>query len=251
MRLLRRILVTLAITSAVVFVGVEWIAPVALSYYGARKAPAVARVVPTELKDQTVSQASGSRLSYFGYEFEVPWNDLDEAQTKLYPKDKPTRVVLVFQSGLRLMITALPARELINGISGQLKTSPNDMDAIFGHEAMMSDYNFVKTLYEFTPDTMHHWSISSRTFGREATLLILKSLAPAKCAETGIFKVQNQRMKGFQQGNAETRENGVVVDLYSDEGGLELIFAEKNYKSSAGVTQPEINRIIQSMHKAI
>jgi len=164
LRLLRRILVTLAITSAVVFVGVEWIAPVALSYYGARKAPAVARVVPTELKDQTVSQASGSRLSYFGYEFEVPWNDLDEAQTKLYPKDKPTRVVLVFQSGLRLMITALPAREL---------------------------------------------------------------------------------------GNAETRENGVVVDLYSDEGGLELIFAEKNYKSSAGVTQPEINRIIQSMHKAI
>ena len=148
------------------------------------------------------------------------------------------------------MITALPSRELINGISGQLKTSPNEMEAIFGHEAMMSDYNFVKTLYEFTPDTMHHWSISSRTFGREATLLILKSLAPAKCAETGIFKVQNQSLKGFQQGNAETRANGVVVDLYSDEGGLELIFAEKNYQSSPGVTQPEINRIIQSLHKA-
>ena len=203
------------------------------------------------MKDQTVSQASGSRLSYFGYEFEVPWNDLDEAQTKLYPKDKPTRVVLVFRSGLRLMITSLPSRELINGISGQLKTSPNDMEAIFGHEAMMSDYNFVKTLYEFTPDTMHHWSASSRIFSREAVLLILKSLAPAKCAETGIFNVQNQTLKGFQQGNAETRENGVVVDLYSDEGGLELIFAERNYKASARVTQPEINRIIQSLHKAI
>jgi hypothetical protein len=41
------------------------------------------------------------------------------------------------------------------------------------------------------------------------------------------------------------------VDLYSDEGGLELIFSEKNYNVSAGVTQPEINRIIQSLHKAI
>ena len=125
MRLLRRILVTLVITFAVVFVDVEWIAPVALSYYGARKAPAVTRIVPTDLKDPTVSQAPGSRLSYFGYEFEIPWNDIDGTQTMLYAKDKPNRVVLVFRSGLKLMITALPPRELINnGISGELKTSP-------------------------------------------------------------------------------------------------------------------------------
>lgn len=248
---MRRILVTLAITTAVVFVGVEWIVPVALSYYGARKAPAVTRVVPTELKDQTVSQASGSRLSYFGYEFEVPWNDIDETQTKLYPKEKPTRVVLVFRSGLRLMITSLPARELINGISGQLKGSPESMEAIFGHEAMKSDYDFVNMLYEFTPDTMHHWSISSKIFARESVLLVLKSIAPAKSAETGIFRVQNLSFKGFQQGDAETRENGVLIDLYSDEGGIELIFAENNYRSSGRVTQPEINRIIQSVHKAI
>jgi hypothetical protein len=82
-------------------------------------------------------------------------------------------------------------------------------------------------------------------------LLVLKSLAPSKAAETGIFNVQNQSLKGFQQGIAEARENGVIVDLYSDEGGLELIFSEKNYNVSAGVTQPEINRIIQSVHKPI
>jgi len=242
LKLLRRILVTLFIALAVVFVGVEWIAPVVLSYYGARKAPAVARIVPTDLRDQTVSEAPGSRLSYFGYEFEVPWNDLDETQTKLYPKDKPNRVVLVFRSGLRLMITALPPRELIDGISGELKTSPQKMEATFGKEAVTSDYNFVKTLYEFTPDTMHHWSISSRTFSRETMLLILKSLAPSKCAETGIFKVQNQSMKGFQQRNAESRDNGVVVNLYSDDGSVQFIFTEENYNLSARVTQPEIKK---------
>ena len=125
------------------------------------------------------------------------------------------------------------------------------MEATFGKKAVTSDYNFVKTLYEFTPDTMHHWSISSRTFSRETMLLILKSLAPSKCAETGIFKVQNQSMKGFQQGNAESRDNGVVVNLYSDDGSVQFIFTEKNYNLSARVTQPEINRIIQSLHKAI
>jgi hypothetical protein len=249
--LLRRILITVAITLAVVFAGVEWIAPVALSYYGASKAPAVTRVVPTELPDQTISQASGSQLSYLGYQFEVPWKDLDETQTKLNPTDKPTRVVLVFRSGLRLTITALPPRELINGVSGDLKTSPQDMEAAFGHDAMTSDYNFVKTLYAFTPDKMHHWSISSNIFAREALLLVLKSLAPSKAAETGIFKVQNQSLKGFQQGIAEGRENGVIVDLYSDEGAVELMISQKNYNVSAGVTQPEINRIIQSVHKTI
>jgi len=251
LKLLRRILVTLFITLAVLFVGVEWIAPVALSYYGARKAPAVARVVPTELKDKTVSQAPGSRLSYFGYEFEIPWNDIDETQTKLYPKDKPNRVVLVFRSGLKLIITALPPREFINGISGELKTSPQKMEATFGQEAVNSDYNFVKTLYEFTPDTMHHWNVSSRTFSRDAMLLILKSLATAKSAESGIFKVQNQDFEGFQQGDAQARENGVVVNLYSDDGSVELIFTNQNYRAAAGVTQPEINRIIQSLHKAM
>jgi hypothetical protein len=230
---------------------VEWVAPVALSYYGARKAPAVTRVVPTELEDQTVSQAAGSRLSYFGYGFEVPWNDIDETQTKLYPKDKPNCVVLIFRSGLRLTITALPPRELINGISGELKTSPQDMEATFGHEAMKSDYDFAKTLYEFTPDAMHHWSVSPNIFASDAMLLVLKSLAPAKCAESGIFRLQNQTLKGFQQGNAESRENGVVVNLYSDEGSVEMIFAEKNYNISERVTQPEINRIIQSLHKTI
>jgi hypothetical protein len=80
--------------------------------------------------------------------------------------------------------------------------------------------------------------------------LILKSLAPLKCAESGIFKVQNETFKGFQQGNAQIREDGVAVSLYSDDGSVEIIFAEKNYLHGALVTQPEINRIIQSLRKA-
>jgi hypothetical protein len=82
--------VTLGVTLAVMFVGMEWIAPAALSYYAARKAPAVARVVPAELKDQSVSQASGARLTYLGYDFEVPWNDLDETRPSCIPKTNPT-----------------------------------------------------------------------------------------------------------------------------------------------------------------
>jgi len=39
----------------------------------ARKVPAV-KVAPQELVDYSVSSSSGTTLSYFGYEFDVPWN---------------------------------------------------------------------------------------------------------------------------------------------------------------------------------
>src|SRR5690349_11883015 len=40
--------------------------------YLTRKAPAV-RLAPAQLTDLSISRSSGRKLSYFGYEFEVPW----------------------------------------------------------------------------------------------------------------------------------------------------------------------------------
>ncbi len=112
MKLLRRILVTVVVTVAVLFAGIYWIVPIALSFYAARKAPPIANVLPTDLKEKSVSEASGMRLAYLGYEFEVPWDDLDQSKSQLYPKDKPekTRVLLVFRSGLEMMVTSGPPR---------------------------------------------------------------------------------------------------------------------------------------------
>ena len=70
--MLRRILITVAVTLIVVFVGAEWVAPIALSFWSASKFPPVAKVVPAELRDQAVSSVAGKKLSYFGYDFEVP-----------------------------------------------------------------------------------------------------------------------------------------------------------------------------------
>lgn len=252
MRLLRRILITLVVTLAVVFVGVCWIAPVALSFYAAKKAPAVARIIPTPLVDKSVSEVPGTKLSYFGYEFDVPWSDLDETQTKLYPKDTPTknRVDLHFSSGLRLEVTSIAPREFVNGLPENFKVSSQAIESVFGRDTMRSDYSFVKAVYEFSPDRMNHWVFSRGGINRDEFLLIMKSIVPVKAAESGIFNVQNQSYRGFQQGNPQVRQNGIVVDLYSDEGTVEMIFLQKDYKSSTGVTQPEINRIVQSLRKA-
>src|SRR5207253_4753487 len=47
--------------------------------YLTRKAPIV-RVAPAQLTDFSISRSPVRKLSYFGYEFEVPWNDVDEAK---------------------------------------------------------------------------------------------------------------------------------------------------------------------------
>jgi len=80
-------------------------------------------------------------------------------------------------------------------------------------------------------------------------VLIVKSIMPVKAADAGIFNLQNQEYKGFQQGNPGTSRDSLVVDLYSDDDHFEMILQQKNYNNPAGVTQPEINRIVQSVHR--
>jgi hypothetical protein len=252
LRLLWRIVLTVVITLTVIFVSVQWIAPVALSFYAVRKARPVVRVVPSNLKDKSVSDAPGGQLSYFGYEFEIPWNDFDETQTKLYPINgsEKNAVDLRFRSGLRMEMKVLPPRELAKVLPETFTGTPQATEALFGHETMKSDYSFLKTLYEFTPDKMNHWAPSQGAHVRDEFLLTIKSISLSKAAESGIFNLQNQSYRGFQQGNPEVRPDGIAVNLYSDEGSVEMIFLQKDYKNSVGVTQPEINRIVQSLRKA-
>lgn len=247
MRILRRALITLAVATLVLVVGVEWVFPVAVSFISAQKAPRVAGIVPTELKDKSVSQVPGSKLSYFGYEFEVPWTDLDDTQTKLLPKDssEKNRADLSFRSGLRLIVTAVPQKEFEKTLSENTHTSPQDFEASFGN----SDYAFLRTVYEFSPDKMHHWSLSSSIHAREGILLMLKLIIPSKAAEFGIFYVDNQSYQGFQQGSPGVQGTPIILDLYSDDGGIDFIILRADQHDSDVVTQPALNRIVQSLRK--
>lgn len=208
-------------------------------------------MIPRPLTDNSVSEAPGSKLSYFGYQFEIPWTDLDYSLTKLYPKDKPekNKADLHFHSGLRIVVTAVPPREWSRGIAQEMKLSPQAIEAVFGPGTSRSDYAFVKALYEFTPERMHHWTTSTTVWSRDQTLLVMKSIALLKSAESGVFVLQNQYYPGFQEGSPLVRQDGIAVHLFSDDGSVEMLFFQKDYKNPAGVTQPEINRIVQSLRK--
>ena len=250
MRLLRRILATVVITLGVIALGAFWVAPVALSFDAARKASPVTRVVPTDLKDLSVSQVPGTKLSYVGYEFEIPWTDLDETRTRSIPKDNPYMVGLFFRSGLNLIVSASPPRMLPNKFAREWKVSPQKLESVFGPGASQSDYSFLENLYEFTPDKMHRWGLTPSVHYREQMLLMLKTtVLSGSSADTGIFNIQNQSYRGFQLGDPLAQPRRVALRFYSDKDSVELTFAGRDGWGPVAVTQPEINRIVQSLHK--
>ncbi len=253
MKIVRRILITIFLTLTVGFILIYYVSPIALSFYGSSKALPITRVMPMDLKDQSVDSAAGTKLSYLGYEFEIPWNDLDESQTVLIPKDKPdkNRVILVFRSGLRLMATKCPVREMADEFMRQdFRMTQAAFAAVFGPKAVDSDYEFMKRVLEFSPDEMHHWALGPPVHAREEVLLVTKSIVPSRPAKSGIFNIHNATYVGYQQGDpssASAKDDGIILSLYSQTDTFELIVAEG--KSTHLVSQPEINRIVQSLHK--
>ncbi len=248
---LRRIFGAIVIALVLIIASVFYLAPVVLSFYAARKAVPVTRVVPKELPDRTISQAKAVRLSYVGYDFEVPWNDLDESKTLLYPKDNPakTRAVLVFRSGLRVMVTSLRPGESAETWETEFKVPAQNIETIFGPGSSTSDYIFTRSVYSFSPDKMHHWSVTPPVYARETVLLIAKSLMPSRPARSGIFNVQTGEYRGFQQGNLSLDREGAILTLFANDGGVEFVFDAVHYTNPSGLTQPEINRIVHTLRK--
>jgi hypothetical protein len=248
MRQLRRILVLIAVMIAIIVLTTQWILPVYLSIETANKPPIRSRLVPRELLDHSVATAPGTKLSYFGYEFEIPWNDIDEAKTKSY-RDM---VVLTFHSGLKLMVGVSPPKLWLEGIFGKSNTT-----AVEQSYGVHSDYDFLKTMYTSTPDKIHLWAFSPRIHYRETLLLAVKSAAIVPEAETGFFYVGNSTNEGFQEGDPQAwpsnyrpnSRSSVAIQLFSDQGCLNLTLFQKDFLDPAGVTQADLNRIIQSVQR--
>jgi hypothetical protein len=244
-KILQRILMGVAISVTLVAIFVFWGFPVGISIWTIWKAPVRAKVVPIELKDLSISRAEGSKLDYLGYECEVPWTDI--AETK---KLNSNRVLISFHSGLHVSVTALPPKEFVDGVAVSFGVSSDVFESKLGYEATHSDYEFLKRLYALTPQKMNLWALSPDVHYRDSVFLSLKYGALMPWADSGIFFVTNQNYKGFQQGDPESRPNGILVDLYAEDGGVEFEFNQEEYQNPSGISQSEINRVIESLRES-
>ena len=158
----------------------------ALEYRWLGRETPVLWTTPLPLVNGQASQTEGAKLSHLGFEFEVPWSDLEKS------RHEQNIGIFVFRSGIGISLFTPSA--ILPGIS----SNPHVQDAMrqmFGEEVTASEYALLKAKLEANPGQMKPWMPRGKAI-RLATLLNMKA-ATLPGGDTGIFRVGHGNWRGF------------------------------------------------------
>ncbi|MGB6429391.1 MAG: hypothetical protein WBF06_02315 [Candidatus Acidiferrales bacterium] len=208
----------------------------------ARRDPAV-KVVPRPLADYSVSNSPGTELSYFGYEFEVPWS----GPFKQTVFGKGGIVQLRFESGQYLSFTALTNHAgLLTEIVQDNSMNFQWLQPVFGDLLNRSAYDQYAAMLNTTPQSI-------RAFGPRADaargmiLLTFKAIATSPQLTTGVFSFELPDKRGFETGDPR-KSRRIDLEIFGT-GGDDVEIACTTWKDSVRFSQPELNRILTSLHR--
>jgi hypothetical protein len=224
------------------FFGVQTLFALEARYIG-WKSPVV-KQVPIGLSDSSVSHATGKKVSYFGYEFEVPWDDIDESGSRIIGGNK---AIIAFRSGNVLSVWRGSPREFVDSVLSSGKMDSNTFRQIYGDDALESDYALHRIILETTPADITPF-ISKRKAISGAMLLAMKAISAPRGADSAIFAVTAADFRGFQYGRPRVPPVGLNVELFGDNGSLDFIFGQKAGGPTV-ISQADINRILETLHK--
>ncbi len=199
-------------------------------------------VHPMSIGDAHV--APGTKESFFGYQFEVPWSNAEAAITR-----KMVTLTALNDHGLILWDpTAMP--QLFEDASKPIQ-HPNIKDAIgsvVGKEAAQSNYALAKHMLDMTPEQISPF-LSKREANGRFTLLRMKSAVYCDKGHPSFYSYQRDGLNCLQIGEFGA---GRVVEVKCFDG----MDRELNFHFSGGrdasslLTQAEITRVIQTLRPA-
>lgn len=206
-----------------------------------RKMP-IAEMRPSALPSVGPSQAVGTALEYFGYSFEVPWDDLDAGAVKA----NKSKALIAFKSGVVVSFLAASNHEFVDELTAEFHLSTEQLSALRKTQTFRRDYDFYSVMLRTTPSAVTPFS-SRRVVAAAATLLVIKAIAVPE--DSGIFNLNTDSFHGYQYGDPTKRPRHIVVDLYSDDRGVEFVFFRKDHQQVC-ISQADINRVIQTLSYA-
>lgn len=209
--------------------------------YWARQVP-VLRLTPAPIRDSSVTESTGQKITFCGSAFEIPWSDLNDAKTKTGVNS----TIFYFDSGLVTLLKCQPPREFVEGVLSSTKMKSEGFRRAFGDSVVASDYELTRRMLETTPD-----AINARAHDRQGPLiamLVLKAMSTPP-ADSGIFVIHTDEFDGFQYEDPRARPNRILMTLFAADRGLEFQFFLKYQGASVNVSQADINRIVQTVHK--
>ena len=205
----------------------------------ARKVPGV-RVAPRSLEDYSVSPGPATALSYFGYDFQVPWKAAFKAKG-----GKASIVQLQFDSGQNLtFIVTSSETGLLSEIVQDRSMNMAGLQPIFGNLTNRSAYDQYAELLNTTPQRIRAFGPRAEAV-RGTTLLTIKAIAVGPGLPTGVFSFQFPDKRGFQVGDPQ-KSKRVDLEVFGMGGHLVEILLFANDRAT--LSQPQINRILTSLH---
>jgi hypothetical protein len=204
----------------------------------------IVKSIPVELEDFSVSRAQGEKLSFSGAEFEVPWEDVDEKATRIVGN----WVLIHFRSGNSIILYVGPPDGDIKTMSKNKTPDPQLFAAMYGPEVLRSDYALHKAIFEATPSQITLSTPTNRAAGL-ASVILIKAIMPPT-TDWAIYNIRSKDFKGFQLGNPARRPKKMCLELYADDVEFEINITQSESGPTPAITQAEVNRIIQTAHKA-
>jgi len=195
-------------------------------------------VMPEPLSDTSVSANQGTMLSYFGYQYEVPWTDIVKVNRS------GAMVVVAFKSGEAVVFFDPASASDGAKLMRVGAANPRNALSVFGPEAIQSNYALANTILNLTPKRISLW-ISPREAAGTAILLGLKRIYTAN-AETGLFSLKTSHYRGYQRGDPQRARN-VDLSVFDDQDHeFHFIVGTAPGKPLTN-TQPDINRILDTL----
>jgi hypothetical protein len=199
---------------------------------------------PVELLDLSISKGPSRKISYLGYEFEIPWNDVDEAKTSVHG----TKIATVgFHSGNVITIWNKPVGDFVNMMVDDARIDRNDLAQLIGNNAIQSDYAFERAVLQFTPNDVSIFTSKKKAI-QHGTLVMMKLFFLPTGSETGVYSIRTKEFMGFQYGRPLNPFGHLSVELYGTDAHVQIIFSQKT-NGAVAISQADINRVVQTLHK--
>jgi hypothetical protein len=147
------------------------------------------------------------KVTYFDYEFKLPWDDVDEQ------KDKTGGQIHVgaFRSENAFWFSTFPPKSFVNEIMKTANLDPQDFRQLYGDAAFESEYGFHKIMLQMAPSEITPL-VTRRQVVARTTLLLIKGISIPK-ADSGIFSIQTPNLQGFQFEGPQNRPSRSTDEL--------------------------------------
>jgi len=190
-----------------------------------------------DLEDRVFT--NGTTLSYFEYEFEVPWSNIGKEDKR------ETSVRVLFESGKGVAIIS-PETDIniVQGLRGDDPEKAKLLSILLGRELLESNHSFYNTVLRVTPNDISIFRPRNQVI-RAAILLCFKRALSIN-GESGLFEFESHGFRGFQFGSPSISDKVILNIFDNDDRHLEiLVFVAP--KRQAKLSQEEINHIILTL----